>query len=297
MIPTINLNENDMEAWHQACAGPGFFYLTGHGIASNTIDRAMDASRDFFTQPKNIKDQLRRTAENCWGFYDAELTKNKRDWKEILDIGADINQGPLAGARKQMPDDEDFVAVIDDLLGQMHNLALKVTDKIVQSFGARVNLQTAFDNHTSFLRLNYYPECPDSDVQTEEKPLGINHHTDAGAVTLLAQENVDALQVLIEDRWQTIPSRGDALIVNVGDVVQVWSNDLFRAPVHRVLAQPRSRVSIPYFLNPACEFDYYPLATEQAKYRSINWGEFRSRRTAGDYADVGAEVQISDYRY
>ena len=61
------------------------------------------------------------------------------------------------------------------------------------------------------------------------------------------------------------------------------------------------RFSAPFFLNPTYATDYAPLPTtvdaaHPARYRPINWGEFRTLRAAGDYADCGAEVQISDYR-
>ena len=54
------------------------------------------------------------------------------------------------------------------------------------------------------------------------------------------------------------------------------------------------RISIPYFLNPAYNYNYAPLLG-QPRYRQINWGEFRSQRSAGDYADLGSEIQISDF--
>ena len=77
--------------------------------------------------------------------------------------------------------------------------------------------------------------------------------------------------------------------------MQVWSNDIYRAPLHRVLANPDSaRISIPYFLNPSYRYNYGPL-TGEPRYRQINWGEFRAQRSAGDYADLGTEIQISDF--
>lgn len=79
--------------------------------------------------------------------------------------------------------------------------------------------------------------------------------------------------------------------------MQVWSNDRYRAPVHRVLASSeQARYSAPFFFNPRYNCDYRPLGDETPVYRSINWGEFRAGRAAGDYANLGDENQISDYR-
>jgi isopenicillin N synthase-like dioxygenase len=90
-----------------------------------------------------------------------------------------------------------------------------------------------------------------------------------------------------------------ALVVNLGDIVQVWSNDAFVAPLHRAIAHPsRHRYSVPFFLNPSCDTHYAPLAGDQPpRYRAISWREFRALRSAGDHADLGEEVQISHYRH
>ena len=83
--------------------------------------------------------------------------------------------------------------------------------------------------------------------------------------------------------------------------MQVWSNDRYRAALHRVLANSDAeRFSVPFFFSPAYSTDYAPLTTTfdretPARYRKINWGEFYRKRADGDYADRGEEVQISHY--
>ena len=132
--------------------------------------------------------------------------------------------------------------------------------------------------------------------------LGIHHHTDAGALTVLLQDEVGGLQVHRNDRWHDIPPVEGALVINTGDMMQVWSNDTYRAPAHRVLAMKNSdRYSIPFFFNPAANARVKPLPTVVSEsrpeaYRPIEWAQFRGRRTDGDYADYGTEVQISQYR-
>ena len=98
-------------------------------------------------------------------------------------------------------------------------------------------------------------------------------------------------------RWLPANAVEGAIVVNTGDIMQVWSNDRYPAPVHRVLANAEHRrYSAAFFYNPSYATDYAPLATETPRYCAINWGEFRAGRAAGDYADYGTEVQISDYR-
>ena len=100
-----------------------------------------------------------------------------------------------------------------------------------------------------------------------------------------------------DDNWYDVEPIDGAYVINTGDIMQVWSNDKYKAPLHRVKTQLElERYSSPFFYNPSYETNYAPVyQKENAKYRAINWGEFRMKRFAGDYADVGEEVQISHY--
>lgn len=300
MIPTIDCCHIDHGALHDACRDFGFFVLTGHGIDPGLIEASLVLTDRFFDQPLAVKNRLRRSATNCWGFNDAELTKNRRDWKEILDIGPAVHEGPLKGASPQWPDIPGFRDTLSRLSDAMHDTALWLVDEIAGSLGASIDLEEAFGAHSSFLRLNHYPRCPDPAEDTSQLvaptgELGISHHSDAGAVTVLVQDGLPGLQVFHDGRWIDVASERGAVVINIGDVVQVWSNDVYRAPLHRVVASSQvPRTSIPYFLNPAYAHTYAPLAG-QPRYRPINWGEFRAQRSAGDYADLGAEIQISDF--
>ncbi len=91
------------------------------------------------------------------------------------------------------------------------------------------------------------------------------------------------------DGWQDVSPIAGTVVVNIGDMMQVWSNDRFTAALHRmqpVITQPR--YSIPFFFNHSYDTDYAPLPTPDStspKYRTINWEEFRQARADGDYAD------------
>jgi isopenicillin N synthase-like dioxygenase len=133
--------------------------------------------------------------------------------------------------------------------------------------------------------------------QTDQAGLGVHHHSDAGALTLLWQSDTAGLQVYRDGYWFGIPPIHDAFVINIGDMVQVWSNDLYVAPQHRVIAMNQvDRFSFPYFCNPSYDAVVEPLNLAATHYRPIHWGEFRRKRADGDFADYGVEVQISDYR-
>jgi isopenicillin N synthase-like dioxygenase len=262
--------------------------------------------RAFFAQPIRAKRAISRTADNPWGFYDRELTKNTRDWKQIYDYG------PPDGAamRPQWPSSlPGFRPAVEAFHAACERLALRLLAAVSVNLGMpRTALHGLFvPAHSSYLRLNYYPRCPRPErtaglTTPKTGHLGINHHTDAGALTLLLQDDQPGLEVYRRGEWHLVEPRSGALVVNIGDIVQVWSNDRYRASLHRVIVSAAAeRFSAPFFLNPAYSASYAPLPTtvdaqHPAAYRSINWGEFRKLRAAGDYADCGEEVQISHYR-
>ena len=306
-FPTIDLQNFSLEQFDKACRSWGSFALLGHDIPTQHINSAFNLAQTFFHLPQAAKYKIRRSADNAWGYYDAELTKNRRDWKEIIDIGPPATDGPLKGAYPQWPAIEGFQDEIQTLTTNLHDVALKIVDLVEHALASPIALRPAFDDHSSFLRINYYPPCPNPAPPDAERDttnsaedageLGIGEHTDAGAVTVLVPDNQPGLQFRFHNRWHTVVPATGAVVVNIGDIVQVWSNNRYCAPVHRVLANStHPRYSIPYFLNPSYTYNYAPLSpSEPPQYRPINWGEFRHLRSAGDYADQGQEVQISDY--
>lgn len=308
-VPVIDVSElNDpatLAALDAACRDWGFFQVVGHGVDRRVSDGLLAQMRSFFGLDAAQKRSVSRTAENPWGFYDQELTKNTRDWKEIFDYGP-----PEGAAVPQWPRGRpEFQQAVQDFYGAAEKLSFELLAALSRNLGMPPDyLAEGFrSSHSSFLRLNYYPVCPaPARPQKLDIPvdghLGINHHTDAGALTVLVQDRQPGLEVFRYGDWHLIEPCEDALVINIGDIVQVWSNDRYRAALHRVVASSEAeRYSAPFFFNPAYVTDYAPLPStvdpaHPARYRPINWGEFRAGRAAGDYADVGEEVQISDYR-
>jgi isopenicillin N synthase-like dioxygenase len=305
-IPQLALGDIQPSDLDAACREWGCFALYGHDLDAALIKEVLQQTRSFFRQPADVKNRIRRSERNSWGYYDAELTKNRPDWKEIIDIGPPVRNGPLAGSHPQWPELAGFKTCMQTLQQQMHEAALHVLDALGKALQTDEDLRRPFTEHSSFLRLNFYPPCPDPATEEatwlpDEGQFGISHHTDAGAVTVLLQDDHAGLQMYHERHWHTVPPSPGALIINIGDVVQVWSNDRYPAPLHRVLASPDTeRISLPYFLNPSYAYDYAPLTTGLAahappRYAPINWGYFREQRSAGDYADYGEEIQISNF--
>jgi isopenicillin N synthase-like dioxygenase len=308
-IPVIDIARLDdaatLAALDEACRRWGFFQVVNHGIDAGVIAAIHREMQAFFRRPTAVKRQILRTRANPWGFYDQELTKNTIDWKEIYDVGP----GDGAAKEPQWPAGlPGFEPAVRAFYGACESLAFRLMAAVSVNLGMPENHLASFfrPEHSSFLRLNYYPKCPmparpDGVATPTNGYLGINHHTDAGALTLLLQDRQPGLEVFREGQWHLVEPRSDALVINIGDIVQVWSNDQYCASLHRVLASTAAeRFSAPFFFNPAYSTNYEPLpsvvdALHPARYRPINWGEFRDGRAAGDYADYGEEIQIAHF--
>ena len=165
---------------------------------------------------------------------------------------------------------------------------------------------------TSTVRLNYYPvsDTLSDDEQSEVAGLGdmaLHHHTDPGVLTLLLQDMTGGLQTLSKkDGWIDVTPEEGTIVVNLGDSLQVWSNDNYRAAVHRVVPMaslPNGsgwRFSTPYFYNPkgdAVLEQLSELSGDAPAYRSFTWREYIKGRVDDNYTDLGEEdIQIAQYR-
>ncbi|HET7607505.1 MAG TPA: 2OG-Fe(II) oxygenase family protein, partial [Gammaproteobacteria bacterium] len=298
-LPVIDVSDLRRAATHRevdaACREWGFFQIVGHAIADRTLDALRRQMRAFFALATTSKHAIMRTAENPWGFYDRELTKRTRDWKQVFDYGPPDGGAIVPQLPRELP---RFGSAVARFYAECDALAFELVEVIAGNLGTPPGaLDSCFrPDHTSFLRLNYYPPCPlpaRPAVGPTAGHLGVNAHTDSGALTLLLQDDQPGLEVFHDGAWQLVEPRRDALVVNIGDIVQVWSNDRYTAALHRGLVSANAeRFSAPFFFNPAYRTWYAPLlstvdAGHPARYRPIHWGEFRARRAAGDYADHG----------
>jgi len=317
------VRDRELQRLRQAVERWGFFELHNDGIDPQCRRDLFAAQRAFFALPDAQKLRLCRTASNARGYNPGELTKNRLDAKEIFDVGhkpdplaaddALVNQ--VADGWNQMPENVAISEPIWRWFQVCEPLAIEVYGWLLSSLGVSEALASHSEGHSSFLRLNAYSDAnqkkqlKNENVENEDfdlmGPLGIHRHTDAGLVTLLVEDGHHALQVLHQEQWWMIEPSPNAFIVNTGDMLQVLSNDRFIAPEHRVLGSVGSqhRLSAAYFFNPPYNQVIQALPSkdkgsifDEPRYRGFTWEAFRRRRGAGDYEDLGEDVQISHYR-
>lgn len=344
-VPVIDLSfeERDearvVEEIAAACSRVGFFQVTSHGVPTELIEEYRARCRAFFASPKEEKDRWRRDAGNARGFFDDELTKRRRDWKECLDVGVpgsrdwsvpdDDPSNDCLDGRNRLPSRDGLRDVVAAYFDACAALAHRLAVLMAAGLGRPPNddlLRRLREGHSSYLRCNHYPVCDPTDAAVLAEyddgagaPLGISPHRDAGFLTVLLQDDdCHSLQVLSrrrpppQQRWITVRPVPGAFTVNTGDMAQIWSNDAYVAPLHRVLSnETKERFSAPFFYNPSYDTVVRPLVTtkttsagdnddsydvDEAVYRPVSWGYYRAVRFAGDLTDLGVEIQTEDFR-
>ncbi|MEM7223160.1 MAG: 2-oxoglutarate and iron-dependent oxygenase domain-containing protein [Pseudomonadota bacterium] len=316
--PVIDLARDDPKAVGRACQEWGFFQIVGHGIPAALTGEVFAQARRFFALPMAQKRRLLRSKDNPRGYYDRELTKNARDLKEVFDFGLEPHpELPSDHPKNRLPVDgynqwPDALPAFKSTMGAYYRACEDLGHRLLEAFCIGIGvpaerLRPYFGaDHTSFVRLNHYPlddllAPGEAAGTTALGDMALHHHSDAGVLTILLQDDVGGLQAFSQGRWRDVAPVEGALVINVGDMMQVWSNDRYPAALHRVRPiTNRPRLSVPFFFNPAYATDCAPLeplaAGDRPHYRPVNWGRFRQLRTDGDYADYGKEVQLEDFR-
>ncbi|CAI0517591.1 unnamed protein product [Linum tenue] len=267
-LPVIDLSSPDRlstaNSIRQACVDYGFFYLANHGVEEELVKRAFEESRKFFSLPLDEKMKLPRKEHRGYTPLYAENlnpdSSSKGDSKESFYVGpvrgsgnkAELNQWPspeaLPSWRSTMESYHDKVMSAGRRLISLIALALNLDEDYFDKVGA-------MNEPDAFLRLIHYPgELGSSD---EELIYGASAHSDYGMTTLLITDGVPGLQACVcreksrEPRvWEDVPHVNGCFIVNIGDMMERWTNCLFRSTLHRVMPTGQERYSMAFFLDP-----------------------------------------------
>ncbi|KAJ4774060.1 2-oxoglutarate (2OG) and Fe(II)-dependent oxygenase superfamily protein [Rhynchospora pubera] len=260
-LPLIDLSSTDRasiaQSIRKACMDHGFFYVINHGIDDFVVNSLFRESKNFFDLPLSEKMKLERNTDRR-GYsppYAETLdpsSKLKGDLKETFDIGPindSLNQWP---SKERMPAWRVTMESYDE---KIMNVGFRLISLIALALNLDENFFTkigALDSPVGFLRLlHYLGEIPES----KKGSYGASAHSDYVMITLLVTDGVPGLQICREkDRspqlWEDVHHVEGALIINIGDMMERWTNCTFRSIVHRVVAVGQERYSAAFFLNP-----------------------------------------------
>ena len=244
-----------------ACREIGFLVVTGHGVPRDLIERTGQVSRAFFDLPEDLRRRYVAADPKANRGYYAEGTlaaANSKDIASAPDFRETYKMGRPAAlaaeayyqteaARRVFPPNiwpdavASYEATWTEYYAQMERLALA----LMRLFALALDMpEHAFDDkidkHMSTMSAANYP-----DLKQEPLPgqLRCGAHTDFGAITILkAEDKPGGLEVLTrKGDWMLVPIVPDAFIINIGDMVQRWTNDRWVSNLHRVANPPADR--------------------------------------------------------
>ncbi|MED6176268.1 hypothetical protein PIB30_086514 [Stylosanthes scabra] len=225
----------------EACKKYGFFQIVNHGIPQEILDEMKEGTRRFHEEPNDVK----------MGFYSREGTKKVRffsnydlykskaaNWSDTLAL----YMAPQPPKPQELPSACREITILYSKY--VHKLGLAIFELLSEALGLKPKHLEEMECAQELRVLShYYPACPEPD-----KTIGTKEHTDCVFLTVLLQDHIGGLQALIQNRWIDVKPVEGALVINIGDLTQLVSNDKFKSVKHRVLANNIGpRISIASF--------------------------------------------------
>ncbi|MFM0337090.1 isopenicillin N synthase family dioxygenase [Paraburkholderia fungorum] len=290
-------------ALDRAARDAGFFYVTGHQVSREQQTALVEQAKQFFAAPEDWKMRYYIGQSSAHRGYVPEgeevFAGGKRDRKEAFDTGRelpaddpDVQAGtPMLGAN-QWPEQAGF----REAIGAYYQATFDLGRTLFRGFSLALGLPEAhFDTYLhkppSQLRLIHYPLDPSA----EDRP-GIGAHTDYECFTILLP-TAPGLEVMNgEGDWIDAPPIDNAFVVNIGDMLEVWTGGTYVATSHRVRKVRQERYSFPLFF--ACDYhtEVAPLpqfATPEAvaKYPPVSAGDHLFAQTAQSFSYLKARLE------
>ncbi|MEM9058992.1 MAG: 2OG-Fe(II) oxygenase family protein [Pseudomonadota bacterium] len=295
---SVRLHQEILTAYSEA----GFAYIAGHGIAQDLIDGVFEASRRFHARPRAEKMAI-ALDRNHRGFIPidtstdrtstlAEVTKpnQSESFMMMREAGADdpdVADGVFLAGANQWPELAGFREAVTAYHDALAGFSQRMVAAMLRAAGADPHeAAPIFERPTTWLRLLHYPPRPSA----PEDLYGSAPHTDFGAITVLAQDDIGGLQVMTPDgAWIEAPPMPGTFVLNVGDMLHRMSHGALRSTPHRVINRTgRERYSCPFFFDPSAAHVVRPLASvppdlRRAEFEPIHFGDFLRAELGASY--------------
>ncbi|KAL5813227.1 hypothetical protein ACOSQ3_028177 [Xanthoceras sorbifolium] len=232
----------------------GFFQVVNHGVPIDLLENLKDTAHSFFGQAPKKKAVYRKGASPSplvkYGTSFVPEKEKALEWKEYISMTYTTD----AEALQHWPVECKEVAL--EYLKTSVKIVRKLMEVLLENLGAKPDdMKIDALIGLKMVNMNFYPTCPDPELT-----VGVGRHSDLGALTVLLQDGIGGLFVKVEEdiedvakrgEWVEIPPIDGALVINVGDTLQMLSNGKYKSAEHRVrTTSTKSRVSIPLFTMP-----------------------------------------------
>ena len=243
-----------------ACRDVGFFYVVNHGVPRALMEEAFAQSRRLFALPFAEKQAIAiETVGGNRGYIglrrEALDPARGPDMKEAFNVGLDLlpdDPEVIAGKPFRAPNAWPDLAGFRETTLAYFDACAALGRRIHRAFAHDLGLppgffEDKFGRPMATLRFLRYPAAPDAN-----DAIGAGAHTDYGNLTLLATDDVGGLEVRRRSgEWIAAPPLAGAYVVNIGDCLMRWTNDIYVSNPHRVVNRgARERYSIAFFFDP-----------------------------------------------
>ncbi|XP_021728038.1 probable 2-oxoglutarate-dependent dioxygenase ANS [Chenopodium quinoa] len=282
-IPLIDLSLSSQTLLPQlssACRYWGAFHLLNHGIPINLLDQMRTVGSSFF-EDLDVSEKLKYGCDQssaASGGYGSRMLVSGNDdtvldWRDYFDHHTfplsrrDPSRWPIHPP--------NYRNVVEEYSEQMKLLAQKLMALISESLGLPSScIEDAVGEFYQNITVSYYPSCPQPELT-----LGLQAHSDMGAVTLLIQDDVGGLEVFKDGEWVIVQPLSDAIVVILADQTEVITNGEYKSSVHRAVTNSnRARLSVATFHDPAKTRRISPapelVAKSGPRYKEVLYGDF-----------------------
>ncbi|WVZ63228.1 hypothetical protein U9M48_012873 [Paspalum notatum var. saurae] len=228
-----------------ACRDCGFFQVVGHGLDGGGGGGMLDVARRFFDLPfheraRYMSPDIRAPVRYGTSFN--QLNDGVLCWRDFLKLVCDSDLDAVVPTWPDQP--IDLREVVSAYARSCRRLFRELMEAALEALGispgAAGEVLAGCDAGSQMLMVNCFPACPEPDLT-----LGMPPHSDYGFLTVLLQDQVNGLEVRHADRWLLVEPLPGALVVNVGDHFEMYSNGRYKSVLHRVrVNSARSRISV-----------------------------------------------------
>ncbi|KAJ9164443.1 hypothetical protein P3X46_024019 [Hevea brasiliensis] len=260
----------------------GFFQVVNHGVPVELLESLKIAAHKFFGLPPEKKAAYRKGVSPSplvkYGTSFVPEKEKSLEWKDYVSMLYTNDSEAL-----QVWPEEIKESALEYLRTSI-KMARRVLEILIEKLGVTVD-DAKIDAliGLNMVNMNFYPKCPNPELT-----VGVGRHSDMGTLTVLLQDEIGGLYVKLEENrdeeekreWMEIPSVPNALVINIGDTLQILSNGRYKSAEHRVrTTSEQPRVSIPIFTIPKPTEKIGPLAqlVERdgvALYREVVFGDY-----------------------
>ncbi|XP_018815952.2 codeine O-demethylase-like [Juglans regia] len=270
----------ELEKLHSICMECGLFQLVNHGVSSSLMEKLNDEIEGFFKLPLEEKMKVKVRPGDVEGFGTVVRSDDQKlDWGDKIYLIVNPIHRRKPYLFPELP--SSLRETLESYLLELQKLSMT----LFRCLGKVLMIETGemeelFEDGMQSVRITRYPPCPQPELV-----LGLTPHSDATGITILHQINgVDGLQMKRDGVWIPVSFLPDAFVVNVGDILEILSNGVYKSVEHRVTVNSmKERKSIAVFFNPKFEAEIGPSS---ALLNSNNPPLFRR---------VGMEKYVKDF--